>query len=321
MSDRSLPSPRPPATRRRSGRRWLLAGALGLLAGCGAGLADGDLHLLAKADIGFDPEEDAEPAVGSAMEPGLRVATDEASARKLWDALDADALEPADDPTERGRHGELDAVDFDEQVVVLWRGGESGTCPERVDGIATADDGVVEVTLAQSALDMACTDDYVPYAVMAAVDRAVMPEALPARGRAVGPHDRRTTFPVVDAADPHATADAPAVAMAALPPPQRRGADALAAHPAWTVRGQGVVARPGDRFELADELAEAEAVTYRLAGQLDGQPAREWIRVPAIEREASLRVSAHGADNVGDARAGDDLEVRVVTAGHPFGVY
>lgn len=46
----------------------------------------------------------------------MRVATDEAAAHKLWDALAVDALEPTSDPAERGRHSELDAVDFDEQV-------------------------------------------------------------------------------------------------------------------------------------------------------------------------------------------------------------
>lgn len=342
MSDRSLPST--PSAPGLLHRVWLLLGALLLLAGCGGWLAAGDIDMLAKTRVPFHPEEDPDPVLGPAMEPGLRVATDEATARKLWDALAVDGLGPTSDPAERGRHGELDAVDFTDQVVVLWRGGESGTCPHRVDDIATTDDGVVEITLSLSLLDVVCTDDYAPYVVLAAVDRAAMPSALPARGRAVGPRDERpTTFPVVDAAEPDVLADAPAVAMAGLAPPQRAGVTALAIHPAWTVREGGVVARPGDAFELAEgltdaelvrvddhgdpvgqpqlvrgasgRLPEAEEVTYRLTGELDGRSAREWIRVPAVEREASVRVSTSEVDNAADARPGEALEVRVVNEG------
>lgn len=320
--------------------RWLVVAGLGLLVGCGDGQATGGVAVLAKTGIGL---EEADGALGDPMQPGLRVAVDRATADTLWDALEADNLEAVSDPAERGRHGQLGDVDFDGQAVVLWRGGESGSCPERLDGIATQDDGVVEVTLSRSLLAVACTDDYRPYAVLAAADRQALPEALPARGRAVGPGDQHTTFPVVDAGAPDAAADAPAVAMAALPPPQRRGAPALVAHPAWTVRDQGVLARPGDRFELAGGLSaaelvrtddhgtpvggpraltggagrlpDAEEVTYRLTGQLDGQPAREWIRVPDIRRDASLRISSEDTEDVGDAPVGQALQVRVVNQG------
>lgn len=195
-----------------------------LLASCGDGQTTGGVDVLTKTGIGL---KEADGLLGDPMEPGLRVAVEEAAADKLWRALEADELDPASDPAERGRHGQLGDVDFDEQAVVLWRGGESGSCPERLDGIATQDDGVVEVTLSRSLLDAACTDDYRPYAVLAAVDREALPEALPARGRALGPGDQHTTFPVVDASEPDAVADTPAAVTAALPPPPRRSARTL----------------------------------------------------------------------------------------------
>lgn len=184
-------------------RSLLFAGLL-LLAGCGDGQATGGVEVLAKTGIG---REEADGPLGDPMEAGLRVAVGRAAADTLWDALEADELDAASDPAERGRHGQLGDVDFDTQAVVLWRGGESGSCPERLDGLATQDDGVVEVTLSRSLLDVACTDDYRPYAVLAAVDRQALPEALPARGRALGPGDQHTTFPVVDADAPDAGAD------------------------------------------------------------------------------------------------------------------
>jgi len=60
----------------------------------------------------------------------LEVAYDDSTVRALWDAVVPPGL-PArsGDPHEPGLYGDLADVDLDEQAVVLWSSGESGSCP------------------------------------------------------------------------------------------------------------------------------------------------------------------------------------------------
>jgi hypothetical protein len=112
----------------------------------------------------------------------LEIADDQAVARRLVAdnvPTDLDGA-PDNEPWEDGRHGELGDVDLDTHVVAVWSAGRSGSCPEWVDGITTADDGVVVSTAVPTA--GGCTDDFNPYRTIIAVERDLLPPAdqLPA---------------------------------------------------------------------------------------------------------------------------------------------
>ena len=116
----------------------------------------------------------------------LEVAYDDATVRALWDAVVPPGL-PArsGDPHEPGLYGDLADVDLDEQAVVLWSSGESGSCPSWFGGVRTEDD-VVRVTTAGEG--GTCTADYQPYQVLVAVDRDDVPppDELPSARGAFG---------------------------------------------------------------------------------------------------------------------------------------
>jgi predicted small secreted protein len=240
-------------SRERAAVVALLAAAAMTVAGCGTmSGAGGPVQPLAKT--GQTP---GEPAGSDGHEPALLVAFDERTAAKLWATVGAGQLAAESDPAERGRHGELDEVDFAEQAVVLWQWGESGSCPDRLERVFTRDDGVVVVELTATG-GPGCTDDFAGYVLLAAVDRAALPESLPARGELAGGDGEPETFEVVDASDAGVIPEGPATALAALPDPQRARLETLAIHPAWTVRNGGVLARPDDTFAVPADVAGAE---------------------------------------------------------------
>lgn len=105
----------------------------------------------------------------------LEVAYDRETADRAWRANVPDDLDERDDdlPAEPGVYGALDEVDFDRQAVVVWSSGESGSCPGWLADLDTVDNTVhVEV----DATAQLCTDDYVPYRMVLAVDRDRLPQ-------------------------------------------------------------------------------------------------------------------------------------------------
>jgi hypothetical protein len=91
------------------------------------------------------------------------------------DDLPTGARDVADD----GLHAELDTVDWDREVLVVWSAGRSGTCPVRVEDLRTAG-GRIEVETASSSQG-SCTADFNPYRAVLAVarDRVPPPGDLP----------------------------------------------------------------------------------------------------------------------------------------------
>lgn len=161
----------------------VLGAVLLLAAGCssGSGSAGSD-GTLAKIDgwrEGMTHED-----VGFAA---LELAYDSAAARALWDENVPDDLPRLEgDPLEAGVYGDLDDIDFAEQVVGLYSSGQSGSCPGWVDDIETGDDGTVALTRAQDLQGGdGCTDDYNAFRVVLAIDRADVP-AQDALGSARG---------------------------------------------------------------------------------------------------------------------------------------
>ena len=110
----------------------------------------------------------------------IEVADDRESAERAWSDNVPDDLDARDDelPAEPGVYGDLETVDFDEQTVIVWSSGQSGSCPGWLSDISS-DDGAVTVEV--GATQQMCTDDYNPYRMVLAVDRDRLPpvEDLP----------------------------------------------------------------------------------------------------------------------------------------------
>lgn len=103
----------------------------------------------------------------------LEVAYDPEVAERAWDENVHDTTPRGDElPEEPGVYGGLADVDFDEQVVVVWSSGESGSCPEWIRDVDTIEQRV-RITLDMRGF--VCTDDYNAYRVVAAVDRDRLP--------------------------------------------------------------------------------------------------------------------------------------------------
>jgi hypothetical protein len=98
-----------------------------------------------------------------------------AFAENVPDDLPTDARHVAED----GLHAELDTVDWDREVLVVWSAGRSGSCPVWVEDLRT-EGGRVEVSTA-SPSQGACTMDFNPYRAVLAVARDRVPprEDLP----------------------------------------------------------------------------------------------------------------------------------------------
>lgn len=111
---------------------------------------------------------------GAAPFATLEVAYDRETAEVAWDE-NVDDTTPRDDelPADPGLYGDLDDVDFEEQVLVVWSSGQSGSCPAWLADVDTTD-GIVQVEIGQ--LGNACDADYNPYRLVVAVDRQLLPE-------------------------------------------------------------------------------------------------------------------------------------------------
>lgn len=107
----------------------------------------------------------------------VEIAFDEETAHRMWeDNVPQDLRERAGDPERPGLYGDLDGVDFDTEVVVVWSSGESSSCPGWLAAIQTDAAGTVRVERDDtSGMFGACTEDYNPYRMILAVDRERLP--------------------------------------------------------------------------------------------------------------------------------------------------
>jgi hypothetical protein len=124
----------------------------------------------------------------------LEIAFDRDTAELAWRENVPDGLPAVGEvPDGPGLFGDLDDIDFDRQVVVVWSSGESGSCPGWLGDVRTAPDGAVQVerrditSMRQQTSDgmfMACTDDYRAYRMVLGVDRDKLPDIsdLPTAG-------------------------------------------------------------------------------------------------------------------------------------------
>lgn len=114
----------------------------------------------------------------------LEIAFDQATAERAWqDNVPPGLPMVSGDPQLPGRYGDLSAVDFTRQALVVWSSGESSGCPAWLADIRTTGAGVIELQLGapdQSESDaeviMVCTSDYRPYRMVLAVDRDRLPQ-------------------------------------------------------------------------------------------------------------------------------------------------
>lgn len=104
----------------------------------------------------------------------FEVADDRETAEVAWRDNVPDDLETRDDelPADPGVYGALEQVDFEQQAVVVWSSGESGSCPGWLSDIDHAE---VAVVVEREASGGMCTDDYNPYRMVLAVDRERLP--------------------------------------------------------------------------------------------------------------------------------------------------
>jgi hypothetical protein len=115
----------------------------------------------------------------------IEIAFDADTAERAWrDNVPADLPEGDGVPAEPAIYHQLDWVDFEEQAVVVWSSGESGTCPAWLADVDTGADGRVEVEVSDTAqlaearggAPVMCTMDYRPYRMVLAVDRDRLPD-------------------------------------------------------------------------------------------------------------------------------------------------
>lgn len=168
--------------------------ATGLGVGAAAGCAESEPGTGAEPTADADPSDSESPAADGvqplAKVEGWRsdadmqqmpfavveVAADADTAEQAWqENVPEDLGEGDSDVGEPGVYGSLDDVDFDDQVVVVWHSGESGSCPTWLADIDTVD-GSVTIERDQYSPDDVCTDDYNPYRMVLAVDQDRLPE-------------------------------------------------------------------------------------------------------------------------------------------------
>jgi hypothetical protein len=122
----------------------------------------------------------------------LEIAYDRATAERAWqENVPARLSRRSGMPEQAGLYGSMDDVDFESQAVVVWSGGQSGSCPGWLFDIRTTEGGVDVKTRFSaevgSRIDLLvgdrsyCTADYAAYGMILAVarDRLPHPSDLP----------------------------------------------------------------------------------------------------------------------------------------------
>lgn len=134
---------------------------------------DGPVRTLATAE-GWRTE------FGLGVDERLEVAYDQATGERAFADNVPDDLPAGDgDPWRDALHADLGTVDWDREVVVVWHGGRSGSCPAWVTDVRVEDDAVRVERASPSA--GACTTDFNAYRAVLAVPRDAVPpaDALP----------------------------------------------------------------------------------------------------------------------------------------------
>lgn len=101
----------------------------------------------------------------------LEIAYDAETGQRLWDD-NGPQSSPGDDTD--GSDLPYD-IDYSHQALVVWSSGESGSCPETLEGIITDESGAVTVELTQPEPHASCTEDFNRYRVVAAVNLDSVP--------------------------------------------------------------------------------------------------------------------------------------------------
>ena len=134
-------------------------------------LPDG-LEALAKAE-GWRGNLQQTVSAGTLIE----IAYDRDTAERAWRENVPEGLEERRDallPADPGLYGDLDQVDFDQQALIVWSAGESGSCPGWLANIDTIV-GVVHTERGHVGGPQ-CTDDWAPYRMLLAIDRDRLPQ-------------------------------------------------------------------------------------------------------------------------------------------------
>lgn len=148
----------------------VLAGTVLLVAGCsGWGGSDRTLAKVEGWRGGIDVFE---------PEAILEIAYDAETAQTLWDENVGRGLPDLEGkPRNPGIYGELDDVDFDDEVVGLFSDGESSSCPGWVDRVGEVDGDVDILRVEDMGGGDGCLSDHGAYRVVIVIDRDDVPDA------------------------------------------------------------------------------------------------------------------------------------------------
>lgn len=137
----------------------------------GSGTADG-VELLARQD-GWRVNLAEE--FGDEHDTILEIAYDPTIAQRAWhENVPDDLPQQSGVPYRPGRFGGLDDVNFETHAVVVWSAGSS-SCPGWLHGLTTGDDTIRATTRERVERD-GCQDIYVPYRMVLAVERSLVPD-------------------------------------------------------------------------------------------------------------------------------------------------
>jgi hypothetical protein len=130
------------------------------------------VRTLAKVD-GWRTDLVTPPQVFSAVE----VAYDVETAQRMWKQnVPPDLQTQTGDPTRAGVYGDLADVDFGEQAVALWSGGQSGSCPGWLSRVRLAETAHVVVSEDfDTGVGDACSTDRNAYRTVVVIERDQLP--------------------------------------------------------------------------------------------------------------------------------------------------
>ena len=113
----------------------------------------------------------------------LELAFDHDTAELLWGKHVPDDLpRRRGEPYRAGIHGDIDRVDFDNQAIALWWGGEA-TCPQSVTDVQLSGRSTVELHTTEE--EPTCADMEVSFRMVLAIDRDRLPNVSQLPGNLV----------------------------------------------------------------------------------------------------------------------------------------